>query len=475
MIRLDHPEHFAPSEQFALSVLLDLSRLLVVADEFADVVTISVTDRTSGGLAEPSTLEADRWGIRVRQGSVELPRTLLQFTSDIVGAAAEQRSDARDRFDRVPPTANPLVAAEAWDRPLVSTIAGELRAATREAAGRRPFRTVAPWPDGRPWAAAITHDVDVVTGWPAFTLMRVGELVRRGELSRAATVVAAAAARVGRNPVRQGIDNVLDVERDAGVLSTWFFLTGSPSLATWRRGDITYAIESRAARSIVDAVRDAGGEVGLHGSFDAFTEGASFERERRRLSAVGGRVEGVRQHYLRMRPGQTHHAMAAAGLLYDASHGFSDRNGFRLGVADIVPAWNEHAGQTDDLELVPLMWMDRVLSKHQRVESPGALVESAMETAERCRVVEGLWVGLWHPNMTTPLGFPGATEAYRQIVERLCEMGPYIATLTGIVEWCRARRLLRARRVGVDGRVELDCRGVNGYRFVVRDEMGRSL
>jgi peptidoglycan/xylan/chitin deacetylase (PgdA/CDA1 family) len=317
--------------------------------------------------------------------------------------------------------------------------------------------------------------VDVVAGWPAFALMRVGELVRRREMSRAAAVIAAITAHVGRNPVRLAVDELLTVEREQGVRSTWFFLTGTPSFATWRRGDITYAIESKAARGIVDAVREADGEVALHGSFDSLTEPETFERERRRLAAVGGRVEGARQHFLRMRPGRTQAAMAGAGLLYDASYGFTDRNGFRLGVADVVPAWNDHEGREDHLELVPLVWMDRVLSKHQRMESPAALAVSAVESAEACRAVEGLWVGLWHPNMTAPLGFPGAAAAYRDIVERLCRTGPYVATLAEIAEWRRARRALRARRVGPDGRVELDQTGHGGHRFVLRDETGRAV
>src|SRR2546430_17478224 len=36
-------------------------------------------------------------------------------------------------------------------------------------------------------------------------------------------------------------------------------------------------------------------------------------------------------------PGVTERAMAEAGFWYDSTFGFPDRNGFRLGVADVVP------------------------------------------------------------------------------------------------------------------------------------------
>ncbi|MDH5550479.1 MAG: hypothetical protein OEZ42_11295, partial [Gemmatimonadota bacterium] len=115
MIRLNHPERLPPLEQYGVTVLLDLSRLLVVADEYADVVTVSVVDDAAAGGGDLSSLETDRWGIRIRQGGIDLPRGLLELTRNIVGAAVEQRSQARDRFDRVPPGENPLVAAGRWE------------------------------------------------------------------------------------------------------------------------------------------------------------------------------------------------------------------------------------------------------------------------------------------------------------------------------------------------------------------------
>ena len=40
-------------------------------------------------------------------------------------------------------------------------------------------------------------------------------------------------------------------------------------------------------------------------------------------------VTGIRQHYLRFKPGQTAQIQAEAGLVYDASLGFSEHDGFR--------------------------------------------------------------------------------------------------------------------------------------------------
>ena len=101
--------------------------------------------------------------------------------------------------------------------------------------------------------------------------------------------------------------------------------------------------------------------------------------------------------------------------------------------------------------------MDRALSKYRGIQSPSAWVDDAIALATICRDVEGLWVGLWHPNLTAALGYPGAPEEYERLLRRVVEdMQPYVGTAGDLVRWRRARRLVRARHVAPDGRLELD-------------------
>jgi hypothetical protein len=165
---------------------------------------------------------------------------------------------------------------------------------------------------------------------------------------------------------------------------------------------------------------------------------------------LGANRAGVRQHYLRMWPGPTQRAMRTAGFTYDATFGFPDRNGFRLGSADIVPS-----SFAEGLDEVPLVWMDRALSKYRGIEDPNAWVDDALELAATARGVEGLWVGLWHCNLTPPLGYPGAPAAYTRLLAEIMRESPYIATLDRLVAWRRARRGVRATAVAPDGRCSL--------------------
>jgi hypothetical protein len=469
VIRLAAPPDLSPHERYGLETLVDLSRLLVVADPEADVVELRVADTPSITfdqlLSRGLTLERC-------DGIVTIGRAALSHVTGLAGAALERQSDATDRHDRVPSSSNALVTRRMERDVPVQRWADELASMVGEVAGRRPVRSLSPWPAGHRWAAAVTHDLDVVAGWPLFTLSRSAELLRAREWHRCGAVAAAAAGAVGHGPVDRGVRDLLDAEREVGVRGTWFMICGTPTPRTWWRGDITYRLESRQGRRLIELVRSGGHEIGLHGSFRTACDGARMQEERRRLSRmIGAPPAGVRQHFLRLRPGETHALMEAAGFMYDATLGFSDRNGFRTGTADVVPALGSTTRSA--LDTVPLVWMDRALSKYQHIEDPEAWVDDGLELAEISRAVGGLWVGLWHPNLVPALGFPDTPAALRRLLTTLAGWHPWFATLQEIVQWRRARRSTRATRVTAGGAVEVVTDTPAPWPVTLEDGKGR--
>ena len=446
MIQLDLPAHASAAERWALDTLVDLSRLLPAEGALRGAVQVSIGDGE---------------GHVVSAGKVVVGRRVLARVVAVAGAGTEQGSSARDQHDRVPAEANPLVIEGSDRRPAVQEMAGELLRAVRQAAGNGPVLRVAPWPEGRRWAVAMTHDIDVVAGWPLFTLLRMLELARKGRAGDVVRVLGAATAAAFGDPVTEALRAILAAEARHGLPATWFALVGDPTPERWRQGDVTYRIESRRARRLLDAIAGAGHEIGLHGSMRTGSSPDRFAEERSRLGrATGVAPQGIRQHFLKMHPGNTQRGMQAAGFSYDATYGFSGRNGFRLGVADTVVGWDVDTASTTSLEEVPLHWMDRALSKYQGIEDPNALVDDGLALAEVARATEGLWVGLWHPNLAPALGYPGAPEAFDRMLGELMSRGPWAARLGDIVAWRRARRATRVRALAPDGRAELVGKGV---------------
>jgi hypothetical protein len=451
MIRLPAPVSPGAAgapDQRQLLLLTELARLIPVTDPSADVVRMEVTDRPAS-FASPSAWRTAGWGIEPGDGVVRIARGALQLAWDVATAAAETRTTARDRFDRVPASANALVSDGIERAPVVSQAAVALRRAAMRAAGRRPLQVAAPWPDGRRWAVALTHDLDIVALWPAFTALRLVELGRKGHWRLAARAAGQALKAIGHAPVEQGTTALLAAERARAVRSTWFILCGTPTLQTFTAGDLTYRPEAAATRRILAAVTNGEHSIGLHGSRETVSSADCFSTQRGRLQGLTGRaVDGVRQHFLRFDPARTPQAMTRAGFRYDSTVGFPDRNGFRIGVADVV-----RYGET--LDEVPFVWMDRALSKYRGVEDPEAWIDDALALARGCRDVEGLWVGVWHPNLTEALGFPGAPAAYERLLDALLADRPFVGTLDEIVDWRAKRRALRVARVALDGRCEL--------------------
>jgi len=276
VIRLPPQESLTDIERYALGLLIDLARIPPVEDPSVDVVRLLVVER-DGAAPDLRTCVARDWYLERGDGTVSLPRPVLRRIGEVATARTEWRSTSRDRYDRVPARENELVQAGLASDPVISRAAVALRTAVIATAGRRPLAFVAPWPDGRRWAAAFTHDLDVVAYWPLFTLLRIAELTRKGELRRIGRVALAAVSAIGRDPVARAVRGVLDDECAHGIVSTWFVLCGTPSFATMRAGDLTYRSEGRAAQAILDTLTERGSEIGLHGSFATADRDSSSE------------------------------------------------------------------------------------------------------------------------------------------------------------------------------------------------------
>src|SRR6266516_1611866 len=271
-------------------------------------------------------------------------------------------------------------------------------------------------------------------------------MARRPTLGSALTAI-------GRSPIQSALRVLLADERARGIVSTWFVLCGTPTLKTMRAGDLTYLPEGSGAAAALRELREHGCEINLHGSFVTSEHHEVFAEQRGRLARLTEQpVLGVRQHFLRMRPGITSRGMAEAGFRYDTTWGFPDQNGFRLGVGDVIPAWDGEGERALELLEAPVIWMDRALSKYAGVEDSAAWITEGMSLARTCRDVEGLWVGVWHPNLTDALGFPDAPAAFAKLLDELVAEEPFMAPLGRLIEWRVARRAVRVRGILPDGR-----------------------
>ena len=389
MIRIDDTFHrLSPRERFGLELLVDLSRLVLAEEDSLKAVVLQVVHDESTVLL--GDLVRSGWTIHGGDGTVQISSAALRWVADIAGAGIEQRTVSRDRFGRVPAEENPVVLAGLEREPIISQAAVVLREQAVQAARGRPVRIAPAWPANKLWALSLTHDLDGVEWWPIFSGVRLLESLKRGNGRLALHVLTGIGQSIAKDPLGDGARNVLAFSRAVNVSTTWFVLCGSPTLRSILQGDLTYDPDGDSARSIIRQVIAGGHEIGLHGSFATAEDHEEFVQQKRRLEGIAGRsVPGVRQHFLKMRPGHTHRGMHQAGFKFDSTYGFADRNGFRLGAADVLEGWDDASQTKSGIDEIPFTWMDRALSKYRGVEDPEEWTRDATRLCDSVRRVGG--------------------------------------------------------------------------------------
>jgi hypothetical protein len=257
--------------------------------------------------------------------------------------------------------------------------AAELRAHFRK---HRREPKPAPWaPDGRA-AFAFTHDVDYPEIIPWIEAPRQLAQGRPGLAWRTAT---------GRNH-HWTFDEWIAFEAELGTRPCFYFMARQGSLLQYALGtpDDFYDVRTPRFARLFGTLRDAGAEIGLHASFNAYRDTAVFREEIARLkTASAGAVDGNRHHYWHLDPDDPNTTLARhaeAGLKYDSSLGLEYYPGFRRGICHPFRPFDPVRRRTIDTIQLPPAWMDdhfdRRLAKNG-ITDPDAVARRLVAAAAR--------------------------------------------------------------------------------------------
>lgn len=326
-----------------------------------------------------------------------IPGDLVAGAFHLLARWDELHVAERDRFDRLPLAASAFgqIAGLDLEDPAVERYLDALRAALRIA----PPTT---------WRVALTHDIDRLRRRTPKGLAGIAR--RRGPRGVLRTLA-------GPDPWNN-IPDLLETTWQRGLRSTVFLIGRNrhPLDGTPRR---TY---ERERRHLAAAVRAAGGEVGLHGSFTASESGAALAEELAALRGETGRVDGVRFHYLRFRYHQTVRWLEAAGARYDGSLGFSEAPGFATGLARPYRPYLIGEERPARLHLLPLAVMDTTLHSHLRLDAQAAF-DRAMAVFETVRRAGGHAALLWHNTYLADDRAPGYGPLWGDLLDELGRRG----------------------------------------------------
>ena len=296
------------------------------------------------------------------------------------------------------------------------------------------------WPGGAKFALFLSHDVDKIRDREPFYVLAALNRIRRLVLGRAQGSGRLALRRLARallapKPPEQDFRTILDIEARHGFRSTFFVLHD----VGWRRRGSRYALTDPALRRIVDMIRAAGGEIGLHGGYYRLNQAAAYRESRELLLRdLGVEAVGIRNHFLRHTGAETWRAQEAAGFRYDSTFGFSDRIGAREGRRLPFFPLDSAAGAPRGILELPLTVMDVALFLNLGLDGERALA-AAWAAIEPVIAAGGLVTLLWHNDYFNEPEFREWQWTYERLLERLAPLAPWCATGAEIHDWWRAQ------------------------------------
>ena len=307
------------------------------------------------------------------------------------------------------------------------------------------------WPDEKPFAVCLTHDVDHLSARSARQSIRetlqANRARKRHRQASGWRILAGGAIRSTRHAVARGEDPLhcyerwLAVEELVGASSTFLFLPERPAgdhytNPVYRFSDaVRFDGQRCTVAEMMREIDRRGWEIGLHATWYAFDDADALRREKDQIEQIlGHQISTVRQHYLHYDIRTTPRAHSDAGFKYDSTLGFNDNVGFRFGTSHPFSLYDLGAEEYLPILEVPLIVQDTALlgqTKGLRLDGETAF-RYAVQMTDRVERVGGVLTLLWHPDK---LVLPGWLELYARLLEHLRARNAWFAPVRQLGEW----------------------------------------
>jgi hypothetical protein len=374
-------------------------------------------------------------------GLVKKSNELIETKIDIIAASffllsryEEVVLKTKDEHDRFPVKASLAYQEGFLDRPLVNEYIELLWNWIKDLSPdleRRPL-----WPQGKEFAVCLTHDVDSLQKYSFLpTIRNIGGLIIRQGKPLAALKLAWDYTKVlvhlKKDPF-DTFDYMLELEHRYGFKSAFYFMAGGDSPF-----DGSYSIDNPKVRKLIQKIGGGGGEVGLHASYNSYSDLGKIASEKERLDKlINDKAYGCRQHYLRWKTPDSWRIQEAAGLLYDATLTFAEHPGFRCSVCLPFQPFDIIENRKLDIWELPLTVMEASLQNpdYQNLppEEAGEQLIKYVNTVKR---FQGVFALLWHNSSFDSLGgWAGWQEVYEKVMAYIGRQPAFVSGGREIVE-----------------------------------------
>lgn len=333
--------------------------------------------------------------------------------------AVKSKRDGRDRF---PATASLAYQEKFLDRPIVNEYLEILWAALSRlwpGLARKP----------RTYSVTLSHDVDTPFEHAFAGPLRLLRSCASDVINRKQFL-----GPVHRFPqwlrVRKGdrsadpcnnFDAIMDLSEQHHLRSAFYFIADHSAGSV----DGLYDLGHPWIRDLIRRISRRGHEIGLHASYNTYTDPDQTLREfeiLRRICVEEGVEQqrwGGRQHILRWETPTTFQNWNDAGLDYDSTLTFADVAGFRCGVCYDYRAFNVRTSTALRLIERPLIAMECTVmdKRYMGLGDRDRALAEIVRLQERCKLFEGNFTLLWH---NSRLVNPQELLLYNRVLSAIC-------------------------------------------------------
>lgn len=319
----------------------------------------------------------------------------------------------RDSVGRIPsqhtlPIAAGLDPTVAWASRVIDDLSNSMVAVKPRLASTLTDRSTVP-------TVSVSHDLDFYCRGPQDVLNRLGRsLVAAGRRRDRATMQRTlfhALRRPHRLPrLLDTVDDLLELDRAHGVEASWVII---PRKAHRRDANYEFAdIQDLLVK--LDQMAD----LAVHGSYTSLDQPNGLADEYEVMRSAGFAVTGGRQHWLRFADHKLFHSLDQADASWDSSVAYSDRVGFRHGMASPYRMWDPTNERPLPTLQIPLVMMDMALDAMNRAgenwEAPARNVLAELERSPAAAASV-----LWHDTVFSGVQTdPEIVDFYRTVIAR---------------------------------------------------------
>jgi hypothetical protein len=289
---------------------------------------------------------------------------------------------------------------------------------------------------GRPFAVALTRDIDSLYKAPPPNLVGLARSIKHGEfVSGIKKLVKGAAVHYfNQYDPYNNLEQLIEWERKLGIRSSIYFMSSNVI------GDSNYCLKEIFKKSqYLHKAQQEGWEFGFQPGFRTSQDGKFFTDEYVKASSSLGPMYGGRQHTLRFKVPETWRLWEKAGLQYDSTLGYADHEGFRCGTCFPYNPFDLAEDRPMELWEIPLTVMDDTFTKYRSLDAAqaGRIMEQLFETVQRQR---GVFVLLWHNTYFSRGNIGDYHDLFAGFLQNALDAGAQVGTLKDILSsWTNFR------------------------------------